>query len=200
MQNFMVVSTFSVFYRKYLFRVNLAQKLKVVSLTWNLVLRPIRISTIHWWCSLLQFSTGNTLSRAHLAQKIKVVSLTRNLVLRLMQISRIQWWHSLLLFSTGNSLFRQFSPKNQNRQFRLKFGTYANSNMQNSMVMFTPSVFDRKYPFWTNLVQKVKIVSLSWNLVPTIIFTMFWDLLTFYKIFFSPQVKRRAIVTYRHGI
>ena len=31
------------------------------------------------------------------------------------------------------------------------------------------SVFDRKHPFWANLVQKVKIVSLSWNLVPRLI-------------------------------
>ena len=32
--------------------------------------------------------------------------------------------------------------------------------MQNSMAMFTFSVFDWKYPFWTNLVQKIKIVTL----------------------------------------
>ena len=43
----------------------------------------------------------------------------------------------------------------------LKFGTYTNSNMQNSMVMFTFSAFDWKYPFWANLVQNVKIVSLN---------------------------------------
>ena len=38
--------------------------------------------------------------------------------------------------------------------------------MQNSMVIFTFSAFDRKYPFWENLVQKVKMVSLSWILIP----------------------------------
>ena len=32
--------------------------------------------------------------------------------------------------------------------------------------MFTFFVFDWKYPSWTNLVQKIKIVSLSRNLVP----------------------------------
>ena len=63
----------------------------------------------------------------------------------------------------------KFGPKNQNYQFKLKFGTYTNSNMQNSMVMFIFFVFDWKYPFWANLVQKVKIISLSWNLVPTVI-------------------------------
>ena len=37
------------------------------------------------------------------------------------------------------------------------------------MVMFTFSVFDWKYPFWENLVQKIKIVSLSRNLVSRLI-------------------------------
>ena len=34
----------------------------------------------------------------------------------------------------------------------------------------------------------------------TIIFIIFWDFLTFYQIFFSPQVKLCAISTYKHGI
>ena len=33
----------------------------------------------------------------------------------------------------------------------------------------------------------------------TIIF-IFWDSLMFYQIFLSPQVKRCAIITYKHGI
>ena len=32
--------------------------------------------------------------------------------------------------------------------------------MQNSMALFIFSVLDRKHPFWANLVQKIKIVSL----------------------------------------
>ena len=36
--------------------------------------------------------------------------------------------------------------------------------MQNSIVMFTFSVFDRKFPFGENLVQKIKIISLSCSL------------------------------------
>ena len=35
--------------------------------------------------------------------------------------------------------------------------------MQNSMVVLTFSVFDRKYPLWENLVQNIKIVSSRWN-------------------------------------
>ena len=51
------------------------------------------------------------------------------------------------------------SQKNQNCQFKLKFGTKTNLNKRNSMMMFTFSVFDQKNPFWANLVQKIKIVS-----------------------------------------
>ena len=55
----------------------------------------------------------------------------------------------------------KFGPKSQNYEFRLKFGTYTNSNMHNSMAVFTFLVFDQKCRFWANLMQKVKIVSLS---------------------------------------
>ena len=41
--------------------------------------------------------------------------------------------------------------------------------MQNSMVMFGFSVFERKYSIWTTLIQKLKILSLSENLVPRVI-------------------------------
>ena len=34
----------------------------------------------------------------------------------------------------------------------------------------------------------------------TINFVIFWEFLMFYQIFLSPQVKRWAIITYKHGI
>ena len=48
----------------------------------------------------------------------------------------------------------------QKCQFKSKFGSYFNSNMQGSVMLFTFFVFDRKYRFWSNLVQIVNIVSL----------------------------------------
>ena len=63
----------------------------------------------------------------------------------------------------------KFGPNYQNCQLKLKLGAQTNSSMQNSMVMFTFSSFDWKYHFWANLVQKIKIVSLSWNLGPRLI-------------------------------
>ena len=50
----------SIFNWKYLFWVNLVQKLKIISLSWNFVPRLIQICRIPWWCSLFLFSTGNT--------------------------------------------------------------------------------------------------------------------------------------------
>ena len=41
--------------------------------------------------------------------------------------------------------------------------------MQNSVIIFTFSASDWKYPFWANLLQKFEIISLSWNLVPKLI-------------------------------
>ena len=44
----------------YLFWVNLVQKLKIISLSWNFVPRLIQICRVPWWCSLFLFATGNT--------------------------------------------------------------------------------------------------------------------------------------------
>ena len=71
--------------------------------------------------------------------------------------------------------------------------------MQNSIAVITFSVFDRNYPFCVNSVQKIKIVRLRCNLIPTIIFIIFWDFLMFYQIFLSRQVKRRVIISNKHG-
>ena len=88
MQNLVVVFTFSVLDWKHPFWANLVQKVKIVSLSWKLV-----------------------------------------------------------LFGLETPFLGKFGTKNQNCQFKLKFGTKTNSNMQNSMALFTFSVLDRKHPF-----------------------------------------------------
>ena len=45
-------------------------------------------------------------------------------------------------------LFDKFGQKNQNCQFKLKFGTSTNLNMQNLMALFTFPVLDGKHPFF----------------------------------------------------
>ena len=53
----------------------------------------------------------------------------------------------------------KFGPKCQNCQFKVKFDTEVNSNMQNPMMVFSFSArnaffgkFGIKWPYWANLV------------------------------------------------
>ena len=107
----------------------------------------------------------------NLVLKIKIVSLRSNLISILIRICRIQWWCSLFFRFQPEVLFLgKFGPKIQNCQFKMKLDTSTNSNIHNSMVMITFFfVFDRTYSFWANLVQKLKIVSLKWNLITGLI-------------------------------
>ena len=70
---------------------------------------------------------------ANLVQKIKIISLSWHLIPILIQTCRIQWWSSLFMFLIRNIFFGQIWPKSPNYQFKLKFGNYNNSNMQNSI-------------------------------------------------------------------
>ena len=51
--------------------------------------------------------------------------------------------------------------KTKSCQFQPKFGTSTKRNNQNSVAMFTISVFNQKYSFYINLVTKIKVVSLN---------------------------------------
>ena len=85
-----------------------------------------------------------------------------NLVPRLIQIWRIQWWCSLFWFWP---FLGKFGPKYQNFQFKLKFATKNNLNIQNSLVMFN-FFFEWKYLFLATLVPKFKTYCLKWNFTP----------------------------------
>ena len=81
------------------------------------------------------------------------------MVRTLFRVCRIQWHCSLFLF--WNTLFGQIWSKNKiislswNVAFRL---------IRICRIHWGCSLF-QKHPFWANLVQKVKIDSLSWNSV-----------------------------------
>ena len=137
---------------------------------------------------------------------------------------------------------RKVDAKNLNSQFKSKLGAYTYSNIQSLMMMFTFTLFNQKDALWAYLIQKIKIASLSWNLVPrliwiwwiqgwsslfvlsrrntlfgqicskkqicqkkqilsswnlapTIMFIMSWDLLIAEQIFLSPQVKRSIFIS-----
>ena len=65
------------------------------------------------------------------------------------------------VFNQKYPFWANFGTKNQNCQFKMKFGTWTNSNMHNSMVMLNFSVFNQKYPFWATFGSEKKLFSLS---------------------------------------
>ena len=126
---------FADFRREYPFWPNLVQKIKVVSLSWNLVLRIISICRIQWWC-------GDFLLSAEISFLNKFDPILQNCLVKVkfsncthsnMQKSMVMLTFSLFGWKYP---FCKIGPQNQNCQFKLKWGTYTNLNMQNSMVGF----------------------------------------------------------------
>ena len=115
MQNSMEMFTFSD--QKHRFWVNLVQKIKIDSLSWNFVPLLIWKCKIQWWYSLLPFSTENTCFWSNLVQKLKIVSLSWYLVPRLIQICRIQKWIYFFCFQPEIPFLDKFGTNNKNYQF-----------------------------------------------------------------------------------
>ena len=66
--------------------------------------------------------------------------------------------------------FGKFDRDSQNCLLKMRFGIQNNLNMLNSMAKWSRfSALHWKYPFWANLVQKIKIVCFRWKFVPSLI-------------------------------
>ena len=101
--------------------------------------------------------------------KLNIVTLNWNLVLWLIQICRIQWSCSFFSFFNINTLFAQIWSK------KSKFSVCGNL-IPRAIQIFRAQWWFSLFPFLIrnilfrqNLVKKIKIVHLSWNLVPTLI-------------------------------
>ena len=105
----------------------------------------------------------------NLVQKVQNVSWSWNLITKLIRICRIQWCVHFFWFRLRKTFLSKFDPKTSNCLFKVKYGTKPSSNTPNLMVMFIFSCVLLEIPFWINLILKIKVVSLSWNLVPEII-------------------------------
>ena len=90
-------------------------------------------------------------------QKYPFVSLTGNLDLVKFKYAEFNVDVYFFHFLPEITFLAKFSPTASLR--------WTKSNVQNPVLIFTFSVFDQKYSFWANLFQKVKNVSLNWNLV-----------------------------------
>ena len=74
-----------------------------------------------------------------LVPKIKIVSLSLNLVPKLIRICRIQWLYSLFHVRLEIPFLGKLFPKFKIVWLNSKFGTWTNSNIENSMLMFSNS-------------------------------------------------------------
>ena len=142
MKNLMVAFTLFVLGRIYPFWANFVEKIRIVSLSWNLVpLVPIliRIFKIQWWCSFYLFYNtlfGHIWSKNPNCQfKVKFCTKSNSNMQNLMEIP----------------FFGKFGSKSQNCQFKLKFSTYTNTNLKNWTFMFVFSAFKWEYPFFGKL-------------------------------------------------
>ena len=144
MQNSMILFTFFVFEWKYPFWANLVQKIKILILSWNLVATLIRTCRIQWWCSLFLFLSGIALFGQICSKKSKL-----SLYAKIWYLD----WYEYVEFNDAIFFFcfrleipflGKFGPKGQNHQLKPKFGSWTNSNIQNSMILFTFFVFEWK--------------------------------------------------------
>ena len=155
----------SVFNWKYLFWVNLVQKLKIISLSWNFVPRLIQICRIPWWCSLFLFLTGNTFL-GKFGPKNQNWQFQLKFCTRLIWICRIMLKICVHIFflRPKKPFFGKSGQKNQICQFKLKSGTKTNNlNMRNSITVIS----------WANLGEKFKIVCSKLHLIQRLIRCLF---------------------------
>ena len=118
----------------------------------------------YWWCSLFLFANRNFLLRKlGLKNQNQKVEICYQDYFEYEEFNGdvhvFNFWPKIIFLKKHNSNFHNFP-------FQLKFVTENNSNMQNSMVLFIFLCLDWKFSLWVNLIQKMKIVTFWWNLVP----------------------------------
>ena len=90
--------------------------------------------------------------------------------------------------------------KNKNYQFKLKFGTQTNWNMQTSIVVFTFFCFRSEIPFLGKFDQESQNCQFKMKFGT---YNHFHNILRLFDVlptFISREVKRCAIIYHKHGI
>ena len=145
---------FFLFARKYPFWANFVQKIKILSLSSNLVPKLIRICRIQW-CDAHFYCFCFSLEIPFLGK-----------------FGPDKFEYAEVDGGVHFFVFRSQIPFLGNLVQKIKI-VYLNWYLGPRIIQLCRivhfSVFNRKYPFWANLVQKIKIVSLSWKLVPRLI-------------------------------
>ena len=143
---------FSVLDQKYPFLAKFGPKIKILTLSWNLMPMIIRVcrgqGDIHFsvfdqkypfWVNLVQKNKINNLSwnlfdYCNLSMQNSVVMFTFSVFTQkylVWKIWRTHWCYSLFFVLTGHTFLSKFGQKCQSYQFSQKFGTKSNLDMQN---------------------------------------------------------------------
>ena len=120
MQKSVAIFTFSVWERKYPFWTNLVRKIKIVTLSWSLKSRLLRICKFNDNVQFCSFWPEMSFW-SKFGKKSTFSVLSWNLVIRLIRISRIQWWCSLFFVWPKIPFLDKFDPQIQNCLFKVKF-------------------------------------------------------------------------------
>ena len=112
-----------------------------------MVVRLIRICRIQWCCSLFLFLRGNTLFGQIWSKKSKLSLWAEIWYLKQFEHAEFNGDVHFFCFWSEISFWDKFGRKSQNYHFKLKFVTYTNSNMKNSMMLFSFFSFWVQIPF-----------------------------------------------------
>ena len=116
---------------------NFFQTLKFNCFKWNLVPRPIPPCKVQWRCIAFLFSTRNPLFGQICSKKPKLSVETELLHLKLLEEPEFNSGVHFFCFWVEVRILSKFGSKIKNCFFKVKFGTWTRSSIQNSMVNFT---------------------------------------------------------------
>ena len=103
---------------------------------------------------MVLFQTGNTLFGQIYFNESKLLVQADVWFLDYFEYAEFDVILHVFCFRLEITALGKFCPSNYNYQFKLKFGTETNSNIQISMMVFSFSIFYRKYTFGSDLIQK----------------------------------------------
>ena len=84
-------------------------------------------------------------------ENVKLTGSTRTSIYIYIYIYGINFWNMVVIYDNKdflNSFWANLVERHQNWLFKVRFGSYTNSNMLNSMMIFTFLCFETKIPFF----------------------------------------------------
>ena len=145
-------------------------KIQNYCLSWNFVPRLIKKFKIPWWCSLVLLSIGDTFL-GKFGPKNQNVSLSWNFALDYFKYAELCRKYVVFTFPILDQKKTYSDKSDQKIKIVILGGSLVPRPFE--YVEFNDDVyffsFWPKTPFWANLVQKMKIVFLKWNLTQILI-------------------------------